>query len=160
MGIWIAEKLSFLNVSFYPERKKPSNKIAKLLKGIDTTQISNDKNIYSIVCGDDTTEYPKYIPDKPIMFSYICLSDDNGMSDQQINEKLFYFGKRYKSSYKVPDNIESVIYRPFSNVFWFAGQEGCSCIANPTKDSKQFLNSGMVSKAKTDYFTVVMGIML
>lgn len=125
MGRWIADCLSFLNVSFIAQRR-------------------HDEIV---------------LPDKALLFTYISFGNAEGDSvyDREVISYMLTNG--YKRSYHCSDETRQVMKHPFSDVIWFATQEGVSYLAWPGADNKAFFRGTFVGKVKRDYYYLYIKIL-
>lgn len=155
MGIWIAEILSFLQVAFVPERKNPINGILNNAKKKDVSAIERANFHYSIVEGKKKEHTAAFIPDKSLLFTYLSFeTQETPEFSEEMVKKLIRLGNGYKSTYAIKKDTEKDVFKTFENIMWYTSQEGCACFALPDEKSKIFMETEMLSKVKTDYFTL------
>lgn len=154
LGSWISDILSVINVKFTAERKNPSGRIVETLKKRDLTCIERTNYRYSVVDSNVESSYVQYIPDKALLFSYCAFEESENFDETETVQNLIYLCNGYKNSYAIKKDAVNDVFMPFANVFWYTTQEGCAGVAMPKAESREFLQNGLLSKVKEDYFTL------
>lgn len=149
-GTWIAQELSFMPVRFVAERQSAYPRIMK--KAI----ASLPKSILEIFGRDATLDsQPVTVPDKAVLFTYCAFKRSDASIDNNNKSSLAYhLANGYKDSYHCSDEVFNDMRRPFSDVIWYATQEGAAFLAWPQDDNRVFFNSVILGKIKVDYFTL------
>ena len=131
MGNWIAEVLGNLEcaIRFKPERK----------------------NCFPNVIHKQETKDQSFVPDKAILFQYAVIDETEAVKRDLLN-MAYYLSNGYKSSYIMPEEIESQMYKPFENAYWYVTRGGCGYFIRCQKENKQFYTKGMSNKVVYDYF--------
>lgn len=148
LGSWIAERLQFLNVSFWAYRK---NSYASLLstfyyKDLDKSEQSQKRKAFYDVL-------PALCPDKALLFSYVVFRRDDGWSKNSESLRMaYYLTNGYKESYEMSTDIETAIKSPFANVYWMAAREGCGYFAWESENNRRFFEKNQYVKIMNDYF--------
>lgn len=148
LGNWIAERLQFLNVSFWAYRK---NSYASLLsdfyyKDVDKREWSEKRRAFYDML-------PALCPDKALLFSYIVFRRDEGWSkNPESLRTAYYLTNGYKESYEMSADIETAVKNPFSNVYWMAAREGCGYFAWEGDNNQRFFEKNQYVKIMNDYF--------
>lgn len=113
-----------------------------------------------------------YVPDKAVLFTYICTEAKDKLEDTYIDEDkrqvAYHLTNGYKESYIYSPKIGESIYQPFGNVTWFATSEGASMISwpydNPNDKSDphnnlEFFKGTFPKKVEGDYFHIFIKIL-
>ena len=152
MGNWIAEKLSFLNPVYLPQRKNAYKSL--LLKNL---RVANHLQELKITENDaEQLSCREYVPDKALLFTYGVFGETEKPVATGREEKIlsYYLTNGYKQSYLCSEDTLDRMHHPFSNVIWYATQEGCSYLAWPDDSNKKFFCETMPGKIKNDYFAL------
>lgn len=156
IGNWIRESLDFLEVKYFAERK---NSYEKMLQ---KSMAVAEKSSFELVYQDDVREMEQSdVPDKGILFSYISLWKKDGVDDRLWDRQSFAFHitNGYKDTFHFSDESASKMKRPFDDVLWYATQEGASYLVWPGNDNEEVFKTLILSKIKTDYFTLYLKIL-
>lgn len=132
LGTWIAELLSFLSVHFLAERWPQT----------DTVE------------GRKLSAKQQMVPDKALLFSYVCMEDDGETKEHEREQLAFYLANGYKESFVYSGENDDKMRRPFGTSLWYATQEGAAYLAWPTKENRRTFTGTIFSKFKVDYFTL------
>ena len=174
LGHWIANEVFrglFLTeskkseISYFAERKSAYTSMIERGKKC-TANLKNEK----LERKEDTEKVqPDYceakelkVPDKAILFSYVCYEEKNEEENGEINEKysqIFHIANGYKASYKFSEQIIKDIKRPFAGVFWYATQEGAACAVWPETDNKDFFQNQFASRVENAYFPLYIKVL-
>lgn len=131
LGSWISEVVggALSKVKYFPER---------------------DNIMMHIESKVTTTNY-KQVPDKAILFSYLVVDVAKG-DDEAIVQTAYYLTNGYKESYLMIPEMESQMYKPFKDAYWYATKEGCGYFVKTNTENKSFFTANMKSKVVEDYF--------
>ena len=97
-----------------------------------------------------------YVPDKALLFTYGAFGESEEIVTTGSEEETlaYYLTNGYKESYHCSEDVKSQMCKPFSNVIWYATQEGCSYLAWPDTINSFFFKKILPGKIKADYFTL------
>lgn len=147
---WLQDLLSFLDISYFAERKSSyANMIKKSMENIEGLSCEKiyTENQYSV---DDMTA-----PDKAILFTYASFETiDSNDSMRDRFTLAYHLTNGYKNTYHYSDDVTAKMKRPFDDAIWYATQEGVSYLAWPGDDNTEVFNSLIPAKIRTDYFTL------
>lgn len=157
-GMWIQDNLHFLAVDYLAARKAAYfNMLRKTMKYI--AGLKAEGAALSTI-GDETVEADlayRYTtaPDKAILFTY-CAFDGDGEEREALT---FHLANGYKDSYHLSNETVADMKKPFSNVIWYATQEGAAYLSWPFPDNRDVFTGLIPSKVKTDYFTLYLKVL-
>lgn len=176
LGNWLAEKLDFLNVTYFNGSKNnyPKDLLAfysrECLKkeftflpdGIDAEneQIKNSKNEWLSYLDQLTVQpdyaglFPAMCPDKALIFSYIYFSAEedspNAMLPDRIN-MAYKLTNGYDKKILMSNSIKNSVMNPFHDVLWYTTKEGCGYYAWG-RDNNFFYNNIAPYRILANYF--------
>lgn len=103
----------------------------------------------------------KFVPDKALLFTYgsFRCEDAAGWPMEDRYPLAYWIANGYAPSYRFSEDRKQQMVRPFSNVLWYATQEGTAYLVWPDEDNERFYNSTMLSKIRGDYFTMYLKIL-
>lgn len=162
IGNWINKNIIFLEAEYFAQRKSAYvDMIQKSLQCMEKLQHDKSgmsyKRIFPIVpIGEEI-----YLPDKAILFTYVSFENPDEVSSlpQSKYSLVYHLTNGYKDSYHFSDEICNEIKKPFEDVFWYATQEGTAYLAWTDSDNREVFNSLIVSKVKTDYFSLYLKVL-
>lgn len=99
--------------------------------------------------GSSTTSQSQYLPDKALLFQYLFTED---VSKEQRNELAFHVANGYDEKYKMPVNMEEIIYSPFGNSTFYISKAGMSCVVSNQETNEEFFSGQFREKYVRDYF--------
>lgn len=139
IGQWIVDVLSksLGNVFFYKTEKSVITRI------VDGNTVERDD-----------------VPDKAIIFNYIANEEKEfDKEDMDVVKLAYYMTNGYKSSYKMRNDIEHDMYKPFQNMYWYATSEGVGCYAVFDESNKGYFTGNLKTKIINDYFLIYIHIL-
>lgn len=104
--------------------------------------------------GRKLSEKQQMVPDKALLFSYVCMEDDGETKEHEREQLAFYLANGYKESFVYSGENDDKMRRPFGTSLWYATQEGAAYLAWPTKENRRTFTGTIFSKFKVDYFTL------
>lgn len=137
LGTWIAKLFSFLPVHFLAERWPQT----------DTEE------------GRRMSGRHQMVPDKALLFSYVCMEDEGEVTDHEREQLAFYLANGYKESFVYSGENDDKMKHPFGTTLWYATQEGAAYLAWPTEANRRSFTGTIFSKFKVDYFTLYIKIL-
>ncbi len=159
-GQWVYDSIRFLPVHYFADRtstyddmlKESMDNLGIKLRGDEEEQAGEQKY------GEQKDiKHKNRVADKAILFTYAVLSYKDGMDSAMERRSLAYhIANGYKESYHLSEEVSNTIKRPFDEVYWYATKEGTAYLAWPGEDNKTVFTDTMVSKVKSDYFTLVL----
>jgi hypothetical protein len=160
LSYWINRQLEFLgDVHYFAERKSSYENAARNAEKIITGNKQGEENLDT-----KSPENFQNAADKPILFTYAMLSDENDNTENDetsmyTKEELSYhLTNGYKDSYHFSKDIVNDMKFPFGNVIWYGTEEGVSYLSWASDDNKEFFKS-FAKKVKTDYFTLFIKVL-
>lgn len=179
MGTWIAERLAFLQITYFSQRK---NHYAKDLvayyaqsrkghvrnwhKSRDEEELHQKKlmewkaEVNQILeASDFESKFPAVSPDKSLHFSYNFFVDNlkNKVDDEKIRI-VFYLTNGFDRNVNVNEDIANKMKTPFSNVIWYATREGCGYYAFSNEKNKFFRNVA-ARRIRANYFVLYIRVL-
>ena len=150
LGMWINEKLEFLKISYFAERKSAYEGMVK--KSMAQIRKLSDE----IVCVNNSYQNVDIkVPDKAILFTYVSLEKKN--FNTTLEDKLalvYHITNGYKDSYHFSNGVVNEIKGPFDDAYWYATQEGVAYLVWTDYDNKTVFTDLIPGKVRTDYFTL------
>ena len=96
---------------------------------------------------------PVFVPDKALLYTYLAYDQTEAADGRYV---AYHLTKGYKGSYSMPDDIESRMRFPFSNVICYACNEGVGYYARIEEKNRVFFEEGMCRRFMSDYFVMYM----
>ena len=88
--------------------------------------------------------------DKPILFSYVSVLDEDKLSDAYY-KSAYYLSTGFTTKYEYNERRMEKVFRPFDNIIWEISKEGCCGLA-VVENEKHYLYSDFKTRVKNDYF--------
>ena len=93
------------------------------------------------------------IPDKAVLFQYLFLEK---CAVQNSNDILFRVTNGYDDKYNAPDDLDSMLYKPFGNTCFYISKAGMSCVVVNADSNEVFFDGQFREKYIRDYFFIYM----
>lgn len=176
LGNWLAEKLDFLNVTYFNGSKNnyPKDLLAfysrECLKKeftflpdgteAENEHIKNSKNEWQLYLDQLTVQpeyaglFPTMCPDKALIFSYIYFSAVEDSPDALLPERInmaYKLTNGYDKKILMSNSIKNSVMNPFHDVLWYTTKEGCGYYAWG-KDNNSFYNNIAPYRIVANYF--------
>ena len=176
LGNWLAEKLDFLNVTYFNGSKNnyPKDLLAfysrECLKKdftplpdgteAEKEQIKNSKNEWLSYLDQLTVQpdyaglFPAMCPDKALIFSYIFFSSEEDSPDAMLPDRInmaYKLTNGYDKKIIMSNSIKNSVMNPFHDVLWYTTKEGCGYYAWG-KDNNFFYNNIAPYRIVANYF--------
>lgn len=182
MGNWIAEKLGFLEIAYFSQRKSHYAKDlatyyaqsrkgrvipSSLLYGTPGSEAERDVLLNKwkaevedvLEKSNFQSKFPSICSDKSLLFSYVFFVDDGKNSTEAEKSRIAYIlTNGYDRKVKVAKNVTNKMKKPFSNVLWYATREGYGYYAF-SGENDFFFNNVAARKIKVNYFTLYVRIL-
>ena len=182
MGNWIAEKLGFLDIAYFSQRKShyakdlatyyaqsrrgrvmPSSLLYNTTGNREEREALLNKwkaEVQEVLERSDfQSKFPPICPDKSLLFSYVFFVDDSNTHIDDEKARIAYIlTNGYDRKVKVADNVINKMETPFSNVIWYATREGCGYYAFSGENDFFFKNVA-ARKIRVNYFTLYIRVL-
>ena len=154
-GKWVTEKLNFLNIHFLAEQASTYNRMVNAAMD-GTCSISNERLIKVLPPDDPQIK----MPDKALLFTYCAFENRDHVSlPAEQEETAYHLTNGYRMSYHFSPEVSGEMRHPFSDVLWYATQEGASYLAWPEHDNREVFNRLIPLKVKLDYYTLYLKVL-
>lgn len=183
LGNWLAEKLDFLNVTYfngsknnYPKdllafysRECLKKEFAFLSNGTETEneKIKNSKNEWLSYLDQLTVQpdyaglFPAMCPNKALIFSYVYFSADEDIPDAMLPDRInmaYNLTNGYDKKILMSNSIKNSVMNPFHDVLWYTTKEGCGYYAWG-KDNNFFYNNIAPYRIVANYFLLYIKVL-
>ncbi len=91
------------------------------------------------------------IPDKALLFQYAFA---NGFSNDERNNYVFQITNGYDKKYNAPENLESMLFKPFGNSCFYVANAGMGCVVTNDASNETFFSGQFREKYVRDYFFI------
>lgn len=159
LGRWAVQILDSLEVTFWASRNNSFNNALFNLEK-EFRKISEEAVVGTWDFSENSGQSAEQkVPDKALLFNYLFLDDDHSaetkLTDREKRNLSFWMTRGFNMSYLASDEELSEVSRPFENEYWYAAQEGVSCIGWKTEDGNNVFYKGQKKqKVASDYFTL------
>lgn len=183
LGNWLAEKLAFLDVTYfngsknnYPKdllafysRECLKKEFAFLSDGTEAENelIKNSKNEWLSYLDQLTVQpdyaglFPAMCPDKALMFSYIYFSAEEDSPDAMSLDRInmaYKLTNGYDKKILMSNSIKNSVMNPFHDVLWYTTKEGCGYYAWGN-DNNFFYNNIAPYRIVANYFLLYIKVL-
>lgn len=155
LGKWIQDMLSFLDISYFAERKGAYGGMLK------KSRSNMKRTSYDVVCKDMTYQDTNIkSPDKTILFTYASLNNKNyGATIEEKQSLVYHITNGYNASYHFSKSAVDHMKCPFDDAYWYATQEGASYLVWSSYDNSKVFSNLIPNKIRTDYFVLYLKVL-